>query len=65
MRDLDEALQMGHIGELEAQQRSQALVAFTTTAGLKSWRFRRRLLEQGTGDGQGPGSRAAWRELEQ
>jgi RNA-directed DNA polymerase len=65
MRDLDESWQAGRIGELEAQQRSQALMAFTTTVGLKSWHFRRRLLEQGTGDGQGPGSRAAWRELEQ
>ena len=42
--------------EAEAQQRGQALVAFTMTAGVKSWRLRRQVIEQMAGDGQGLGA---------
>ena len=36
----------GLIDELELQQRATALFAFTKAAGVSSWRFRRRVLEQ-------------------
>lgn len=36
----------GEIGERELQSRGTALVAFTRTAGLKSWRFRQAVLKQ-------------------
>jgi hypothetical protein len=62
---LERALQQGRITEREAQQRSEALVAFTRTPGVKSWCFRRRAVEQITGEGQGLGARAPRRQLEQ
>lgn len=50
---VDRALRLGGISELEAQQRCAALVAFTRTPGLKTWRFRSHVLQQVPGDSQG------------
>jgi hypothetical protein len=62
---LERALYQGRITEREAQQRGQALVAFTRSAGAKSWSFRLRAIEQTSGDGPGLGARAPRRQLEQ
>jgi hypothetical protein len=53
------------ITEREAQQRGEALVAFTRTPGVKSWWFRRSAIEELMGDGHGLGSRAPRRQLDQ
>jgi hypothetical protein len=65
LQALDRAFYEGEISEREAQQRSEALIAFTRTPDVKSWRLRRRAIEQTMGDGQGLGSRAPRRQLEQ
>ncbi len=44
LRDLEQAYQHGLIDEAGLQVRGTALVAFTTAGGVKSWRFRRRVL---------------------
>jgi len=36
----------GHMDELELQQRATSLVAFTRAAGVKSWHFRRSVLQR-------------------
>jgi hypothetical protein len=51
---LEAAFLEGRIDAATLQQRSTALVAFTRTAGLSSWRFRQRVLESSLVDGQGP-----------
>jgi RNA-directed DNA polymerase len=62
---LDAALRHGEISEREAQARGQALVAFTQTAGVKSWRFRRRIIDHDQEDGPGLGAGAPRRQLDQ
>jgi hypothetical protein len=42
---LERSYLAGEIDELTLQQRSSALVAFTRTEGLSSWRFRRRVID--------------------
>lgn len=44
LASLDRALSMGDISEREMQDRVTALVAFTRTEGVSSWRFRQRTL---------------------
>jgi hypothetical protein len=51
---LEAAFLEGRIDEATLQQRGTALVAFTRTAGLSSWRFRQHVLESSLVDGQGP-----------
>jgi len=43
---LEAAHTLGEIDELDLQQRATALVAFARSAGIRSWTFRRRVLEQ-------------------
>ena len=45
LRRLEAAHVAGRLDELSLQQRSAALIAFTRTPGLSSWRFRRRVVE--------------------
>ncbi len=47
------AVERGQIPELDAQQRGQALVAFAQAAGVKSWRFRSRVVQHTPGTDQG------------
>jgi hypothetical protein len=42
---LEAAHLAGRLDELGLQQRSAALIAFTRTPGLSSWRFRRSVVE--------------------
>jgi hypothetical protein len=49
----------GELSELETQQRSQALVAYTRTPGLKSWRLRSRVIEDFSKKGHGQRPRLA------
>ncbi len=42
---LDEDLQRGQLTAPEFQQRTEALTAFTTAGGVKSWKFRRHVLK--------------------
>jgi hypothetical protein len=46
LRAMEQSHTRGDWTELELQQRGQALVAFTRTPELKSWRFRRRVLQE-------------------
>ena len=45
LRDLDEGFLRGELTETELQQRSEALTAFTMAGGVRSWKFRQRVLE--------------------
>jgi RNA-directed DNA polymerase len=45
LRDLDEGFLRGELTEAELQQRSEALTAFTIAGGVRSWKFRQRVLE--------------------
>jgi hypothetical protein len=44
LESLDKALKLGRVSEAEAQERASSLVAFARSAGIKSWRFRSRVL---------------------
>ena len=54
LRQIEQAYQAGNLSECVLQQRATALVAFTRTASVSSWRFRRAVLEKLTVSGQGP-----------
>ena len=54
LRQLEQAYQAGDLSERVLQQRATALVAFTRTAGIGSWQFRRAVLEKLSVSGQGP-----------
>jgi RNA-directed DNA polymerase len=58
LADLERALCIGWITEAQAQVRGQALVAFTRTLDVKSWRVRRRAIDYSAGKDQGPAPRA-------
>jgi hypothetical protein len=45
LRALEVAHRAGRIDELSLQQRASALIAYTRTPGLSSWRFRHSVLE--------------------
>ncbi len=45
LRELDMAFLRGELAELELQQRSEALTAFTMAGGVQSWKCRQRVLE--------------------
>jgi len=51
---LERAFLDGRIDESTLQQRATALVAFTRTSGVSSWRFRRGVVESSLVGGQGP-----------
>ena len=53
LRQLEQAYQAGDLSERVLQQRATALVAFTRTAGIGSWQFRRAVLEKLSVSGQG------------
>jgi RNA-directed DNA polymerase len=45
LRELESAYESGAIDERALQSRATALVAFTRTSGISSWRFRHRVIE--------------------
>lgn len=61
LASLEQSLSIYETSELVAQQRATALVAFVTTARVKSWRFRTLVLERTASDGQGHQARASRR----
>jgi hypothetical protein len=62
---LDHALRDGRLDERQAQDRALALLAFTRTPGMKSWRFRSRTLDLLSGEGPALGAGLPRRQLEQ
>lgn len=54
LRQLELAYLAGEIDELTLQQRGTSLVAFTQAAGVKSWQFRRAVIEQMPVSGRRP-----------
>jgi hypothetical protein len=50
---LEESYERGAINERALQARATALCAFTTAGGTKSWKFRKRVLQQMPVSGQG------------
>lgn len=46
LSDLEREFAGGRLGELELQQRGQALLAFANAAGVSSWQFRRSVLQR-------------------
>jgi hypothetical protein len=54
LRALEDAFLDGGIDESTLQQRATALVAFTRTGGLSSWRFRNGVIESSLVSGQPP-----------
>jgi len=46
LQALEIAVLAGHVGERERQERATSLVAFTRTPGIKSWHFRRAVLQR-------------------
>jgi RNA-directed DNA polymerase len=54
LQALEGAHAAGEMNERELQQRATSLVAFTKTAGVASWQFRRRTLERLPVGGHGP-----------
>lgn len=50
LRDVELDLENGQIYEAEAQQRTVSLIAFTTAAGVRSWKFRQGVIEQVAGE---------------
>jgi len=65
LRALDRLYAEGGIGSGSAQQRATALVAFTSAAGARSWRWRRRVVQSLRVDGQDLEPGESGRELEQ
>lgn len=55
-RALEDLLSKGRLDETTMQRRVEAMVAFTRARGVKSWRFRRAVIESVTEGGQGPRS---------
>lgn len=49
---LETSCRVGELTEAELQTRATALVAFARSAGMKSWRCRRRAIDQATAGGQ-------------
>ena len=45
MRNLDTQFLCGELGERQLQQRSESLTAYTVAGGVRSWRYRQRVLE--------------------
>jgi RNA-directed DNA polymerase len=54
LRQLEQACEAGRLSERHLQERATAMVAFTRTAGISSWRFRRAVLQKLSVSGQGP-----------
>ena len=54
LRQIEQACQSGNLSERRLQERATAMVAFTRTGGISSWRFRRAVLEKLSVSGQGP-----------
>ncbi len=65
LRALEAQYRAGNISERELQDRATALVAFTRTSGLATWRFRRAVLQMMPVSGQGLEPGEPGRELEQ
>jgi RNA-directed DNA polymerase len=66
VKALARAERLGLISEAELQVRLSALTAFAKCAGVKSWRFRRSVLQQlAVDDPQGLEPGEPWRQLEQ
>ena len=57
---LEEAYSSGELSEQQLQERAQALTAFTVSAGTKSWRLRRSLVDNSMGDRRGHQPGVAW-----
>ena len=65
LRDLDRQYASGTISESELQKRSEALTSFTVAGGVRSWKFRHRVLQTLLVSGHGLEPGAPGRQLEQ
>jgi RNA-directed DNA polymerase len=54
LRQIEQACEAGNLSERRLQERATAMVAFTRTAAISSWRFRGVVLEKLSVSGQGP-----------
>jgi hypothetical protein len=65
LRQLENAFLAGELDELSLQHRATALVAFTRTAGVRSWKFRRSVINSSRVGVAGLEPGESWRRVEQ